>query len=88
MTRLGQVGAVLSRWLDVVAGALAAALDRFRFPRAVEVVEDDGGVFVIRPAKGADTRRTQVPAASASPISSGDKPRSLTNAGRKGDATP
>jgi hypothetical protein len=42
----------------------------------------------MRLAKGAETRRTQVPAASARPISSCDKPRSLTNAGRNGEATP
>ena len=42
----------------------------------------------MRLARGAETSRTQVPAASASPISSGDKPRSLKNAGKNGEATP
>jgi len=52
MTSLGAIGDVLSRWLDVVAGAVAAGLERFRFPHAVEIIEDDSGAFVVRPAKG------------------------------------
>jgi general secretion pathway protein L len=55
MTSLGRTGEILSRWLDVVAGAIAAVIERFRFPHAVEIVEDEDGTFVIRPAKGAPT---------------------------------
>jgi general secretion pathway protein L len=60
MTSLGRIGEGLSRWLDVVAGAIAAAFDRFRFPHAVEIIEDDNGTFVVRAAKGGQAERIEI----------------------------
>ena len=41
-----------------------------------------------RPASGAVSKRTAVPALSTSPSCVAGSPRALTKAGRKGDATP
>lgn len=53
MSRLSKIGNGFSLWIDAVARAASAALDRFQSARRIDVVEDDEGQFTIRLANGA-----------------------------------
>jgi general secretion pathway protein L len=53
MTSLARIVEGCGRWIDSVAGTLVAAAGSLTFPRAVEVVEDEGGAFVLRVGKNA-----------------------------------
>lgn len=47
----------ISRWILLVAGAIVTAAGRLRRPRAVELVEDDSGSFVVQTGRRAETLR-------------------------------
>ena len=51
MTGFGDISAFVSRWIDSVAAALVNALS-FRSRKTVQVIEEDGGSFVIQDARG------------------------------------
>ena len=49
MTLLRDIGEIVTRWLDVVAATIVAALGRFVAPRVVRIVEEsDGSGFTLR----------------------------------------
>ena len=53
MTSFARIIEGCRRWIDSVAATLVAAAGSLTFPRAVEVVEDEGGAFVLRVGKNA-----------------------------------
>ena len=48
MTGLSDITAYVSRWLDATASAIVGALSGFTARKAVQVVEEDGGSFLIQ----------------------------------------
>src|SRR5437868_10606045 len=48
MTGLSDITGLFSRWIDTVARAIVAALSAFGKGKTVQVIEEDGGAFVIQ----------------------------------------
>jgi general secretion pathway protein L len=54
MSSLGDIGEIVSRWLDVVATAMVAACGRFVSPRVVRITEEaDGSGFTLHDSENA-----------------------------------
>ena len=53
MTNLGDIRALLSRWIDATAAAIVGALSSVGARKSVQVIEEDDGSFVIQ-AAGSD----------------------------------
>src|SRR6185436_16840066 len=48
MSGLSDITGLFSRWIDSAAGAIVAALSSFGRRKTVQVIEEDGGSFVIQ----------------------------------------
>src|SRR5947209_8779280 len=48
MSGLSDITGLFSRWIDMAAAAIIAALSSFRTRKTVQVIEEDGGSFVIQ----------------------------------------
>ena len=64
MTGLSDITGLFSRWIDTVAGAIVAALSSLGKRKTVQVIEEDGGSFVIQTGRstpsGLPFERTQI----------------------------
>src|SRR5262249_9691662 len=48
MNSLQEISAIISRWLDSVAAAIVAAVNKLTFPRTVRLAEDAGGSLMVQ----------------------------------------
>src|SRR5438552_6662546 len=48
MTGFSEITALFSRWIDSVAGTIVSALASFGKRKSVQVIEEEGGSFVIQ----------------------------------------
>jgi general secretion pathway protein L len=61
MSVLGEIAAAFSLWIDAVARVVSAPLANVKPVRRIEVVEDEEGIFTMRPAPKTRTKAGDLP---------------------------
>ena len=72
MISLRRILEFIARWIEAAAAAIVAGVGWFRFPRAVQLVEDGAGAFVLRRGKDAGSPGERVTIENGQIVGAGD----------------